>query len=65
MYPLGLLRESDPLFLKQFSFLLSHSSYPDVAVLYPGQLGAKVRKLLGLQPDLTLKVFFLLIQLDR
>ena len=40
LYPLGLLREPEPLFLEQFSFLPPHSGYPDVGVLGHGQLGA-------------------------
>ena len=40
LYPLGLLREPEPLFLEQFSFLLPHSGYPDVGVLGHGELGA-------------------------
>lgn len=65
LYPLCFLREPEPLFLEQVSFLLSRSGYPDVGVLNGGQLGAKVRKLLGLQPELGLNVFLLLIQLCR
>ena len=40
MYPLGFLRESNPLALKQVSLLLSNCDYSDIVFLNRGQLGA-------------------------